>query len=366
MHKFVEEFTDRMIKDTIKNDKIFGVDQYNNQKLEYPECYSKFLISLYYKNKIHKDEVYKEYAKKYIEYMLNLANETDDYIYWGLPYNWGETKVEDGFLLTTAFCLKSLCLWYKEGVFTDEKIIQKVINWCMALLHNNNDDEYGFYYSKKLKQNIYNATSIACGVLATNNEFLSPIESKKLEKVISTLIKVQKSGYWNYSSVKVDVDLLHQCYTCEGIFEYYNKTKNEIALNSATSGIDFLIQNEKFINIERYLFNLSDPEKFNVRFKYLLLKMYSKTRENEKRFTKTRAWSYGAYVRTLIYSYYFTNNRKYKTRLEEILIHVEKNIIKDGNVLFQSGGNNVYVRNSYHLLESLCLFEYFNTTGEIE
>jgi hypothetical protein len=362
MHDNINHFTDTMIKQTIEKNKIMGIDQYNKEELEYAECYAKFLIALYYKDKSKKEKSYRETAKKYINYMLNLANENEEFIYWGLPFNWGGTKNNEGFLITTSFCLKALYLWYKEGVFKDKNIIRKSINWCMAL---HDADDHGFYYSPKLKQNIYNATAVACGVLSMTEEFLTLNERNKIEKVISSLIGLQKNGYWNYSSVKEDVDLLHQCYTCEGMFDNFYVNKNLEVLNSAIEGVKFLNANKNFTFIERYLFKLSDSESLQVRLKHRLLKIYSLFMDDNKRFRKTRAWSYASFIRTLIYSYYFTNDQNYKVVLEETLSYVFNNIIIDENIVFQAGEECVYIRNSYHVLEALCFYEYFIETGEI-
>ncbi len=363
MDKKTKQFTDDLIKIVFKNGKILGYDQYNNCQLEYAECYAKLLISLYYKYKTYKENFYKDQAAEYIEYMLSLSKETKEYIYWGLPYNWGNTTTCDGFIITTAFCLKSLYLWYSEGVFKEKDKIRKSINWCMSLYTENG--ECGLFYSNKLNKNIYNATSITCGVLALTKEFMSDDEMKCIDKIMGSLVNVQKNGYWNYSLNKVDVDLLHQCYTCEGMFEYLHALNDEKVLNSVIKGVDFITSNIKFLNIERYFFKLSDPENFKTRIKHLLLKIYCTIKRDERRCPKTRAWSYAAYIRTLIHSYIFTNNSIYRYNLENTIEYVNENILKNHTVLFKAGVSDTYVRNTYHMLEALCYYECFMVNGEV-
>lgn len=362
MIKNIEAITDFLIDESISNIRIVGKDQYSDLNLEYPECYAMFIISLNYKYRITNNVWYRDQAEKYIGFLLELANKTDEEIWWGLPFDWGDTKTSDGFLITTAFCLKALYVWYEDGVFTDNDTIKKVLRYCFSLYCENGED--GFCYSRKLNKNIYNATSIAVGVMAQAKEFLSSKQIVKLNKSVDTLIASQKHGYWNYSNEKVDVDLLHQCYTCEGIFEYANRFDSHEALKAALTGVDFIVDNMNVEKMERYLFKLSDPEKKTTKLKYLLLRAYSILNTEDIRFSKPRAWSFGAYIRVLIYSYSFSKEKKYLKVLNDLISYFNSNLILDKSILFSVNSKDSYVRNTFHILHSLCQYEFFISNGE--
>lgn len=361
-----KDIVEAMINATIRNGRITGLDQYCQSEEEYPECYAKFIMTLYYKYKLTEDKYYYELAKKYLEYMIQLKNQHNNYVFWGLPFNWGATSNKDGFLLTTSFCIKAMYLWYKEGIIEHLEILKNSIHWCFTLIcDDDNNLTKGFYYSPNLQENIYNATAIACGILSMCKELLSDEEKALLHQVAIGIEQCEKNGYWNYSFHKEDVDLLHQCYISEGMFDYGYMNRDEKAIKTAISGVDFTIKEKNFIKIERYLFKFRDKENLKTKIKYMILRILYKGNFQQHRFEKPRAWSYGAYVRTLAESYYFSKDEKYLLKLNEVLDHVFLNIIKDEKVMFKEESQHVYVRNTYHLIEALTLMEYILKKGTL-
>lgn len=347
-----ELFIKQVIEENEKTLIIKGVDQYSKEPLEYPECYAKFLIGISSLYRLSKDKNIMNLAKNKIERMLELGNVKTNMIWWGLPFDWKLTKKEDGFLITTSFCLKALILWRENGIDGLDKMISMSVRWIKNLYFEN-EMEAGFYYSPKLRSNIYNATAVALGVLCSDEEIY--MESKMdLSKVFNTLKNCQKSGYWNYSKTTVDVDLLHQCYTVEGIKDYSMKTDNNISSMVSHDGYRFVLTNWKVLNNERYLFKINDSEKYTTLLKHQILNTFFKN--DTRRFTPVRTWTIAALLRMLIT---FSEDKENITQVIKI---IEDEIINDDfsieNSLSLKNTHKIeYSRNKYHLFESLCLYK---------
>ena len=201
----------------VMNCSAFGIDEYNCNTLEYSECYAKQLIILRNLYDFNKDLKYLDQAKKILETIINSGIENERSICWGLPYEWHGNSINDGFLITTCFCIDGISRWTDlfEGY---NEYIKKAINWCFALLfYDDNLEEYAFFYAPKIKKNIYNATSIAFGIISKFNNLFTQENKNKLASVMMGIHKALKNGYWNYSQDIPEVDLLHQSYTIEGL-----------------------------------------------------------------------------------------------------------------------------------------------------
>ncbi|MDY0278544.1 MAG: hypothetical protein RBQ97_10735 [Acholeplasma sp.] len=357
----VHEILDVLIENLTEQDIILGYDQYSSDKLEYPECYAMLITTLFYKYQLTNDDYYWKKAESYINRLKEISLSEDSHIWWGLPFNWGETNKCDGFLITTSFVLNSLSLWYNTGKYLDFSLIKGASNWILSLFVSN--DTHGFYYSKKLRTNIYNATSIAIGSLSQISNLLSNEDRDRLHLAASSLVSIQKSGYWNYSKNNSEVDLLHQSYTCEGLFQYSSVFNNENTLKSAIYGVNFIMNKLKVNRIERYLFSLRDKEKIRTKIKHLIIKILYIIDPNNFRFSRPRAWSYAAYIRVLIYTVKYDENPLIRNRLIHIIEFVHDKILSDTYVRYSENSPIRYVRNECHMLASLAMYEYYIETG---
>lgn len=352
----VDELIEKIVKETLENRNIKGLNQYSNKKLEYPECYAFFIKSLKYLYLISKNSKYKEEAAIFIEILFEMAYEDSEEMWWGLPFNWGKTCKEDGFLITTIFCFDAIKEW--DEIIEIKKIdkMKKILNYVFSLV---NKEKNGINYSKKLKTHIYNASSLTVGVLSKYNEILNNNQKLILFNVANNISTLQKDGYWNYSASKCDVDLLHQCYTCEGLLEYGKNNKNSYVLSKAIQGTDFIINKMQYKEMERYIFRFTDLESLNTKIKYLILRGIRFMNINSTRFHPPRAWSLAAMMRLLISTYQITNDKKYLKELKNLIDHIEENIIKNNSIKFSKISEENYIRNTYHMLYSLLQYKYF-------
>lgn len=334
---------------------IYGVDEYFEPECEYPEVYAKFAIALFHKWEKKHEQRYKERAYKYLERMCELGIETEKWFYWGLPFDWGNTKKSDGFLITTCFCLQALNIWDNKQW---KNIIKKAKAWCFTLVFDCSDGEAGIFYSPKLRQNIYNATAMACGTLL-ECERGEDKGKTVIFKVLEQIIRKQKArGYWNYSDEKCDVDLLHQSYTVEGLirsYPYICDLKLKIKVKeSIDKGMQFLVK-RLYLDIdkgERYLFVLSDEEKAGIKFKHCCLRCLRWIYKNEEHFPATRCWSYAALLRCLYYAEHYMD-MKYKKEMGMCLEKIHTNLFVKSYFKYNRNDRRKFIRHQAHMVEAL-------------
>ncbi|MBT1247686.1 MULTISPECIES: hypothetical protein [unclassified Thermosipho (in: thermotogales)] len=346
-----------------ENEPVLGKDEYfKSEKLEYPEVYAMIVLSYYYLFKKEKDNKWKKKAEKFIDRLISLSIKEDNTICWGLPYDWGVTEKNDGFLITTVFSLRALAKWNSEFSYKYSDVIEKAINWIFGLLYyDENIKENAFYYSPKLKENIYNATSLACGILLESGQYLWKRQKENLISVVMGLIKVQnKKGFWKYSINNPTVDLLHQSYTCEGLLLSASRLKRDLkekVLKSAIKGVEFMDKYMFNSYIETYFFRLFDNVEFGVKLKHLLFRIFFK-----KKFRLSRAWSFGAFLRvhTLLEAFGIT----LPIKLEEILKTIESQLFQNGNFRYNKLDDSVYIRQQAHVWYSLVNYLYFRDMEE--
>ncbi len=180
-------------------------------------------------------------------------------------------------------------------------------------------------------------------------------EKERLDRIILYIQSEQKRGYWNYSKSKVDVDLLHQCYTCEGILDYGKVTGNNDLLCTAIHGVKFVMNNIPFFETERYLFNIHDNENVLILCKHVILRGYQRFFPENWRFTKTRIWSLAALLRVLVTCWVETRELFYEEYADSLVRHIMKEI-SDSKKHLLVGNNNLHIRNTYHLLEALSFY----------
>ncbi len=340
-----------------------GTDEYCSLECEYPEVYAKVSIGLFYKWKMSQEEKYKDKAKLLLNRMSELAIKSDETACWGLPFDWGDTRKDDGFLITTCFCIQALNLWnFKQT----QKLKEQAINWCFTLVKENIDSaDVDIFYSPKLKINIYNATSLACGTLLECNE-LSKKQLDILYRAVKTLIfKQKKEGYWNYSSEKDDVDTLHQSYTVEGLIRCYPHIEEQ-ALKKAL--LKTIRRGEKFLvfklwtqkETERYLFSLTNNEKKSVKLKHLFLKIFRWLNIGRKHFPEKRCWSYAAYLRV---QYYYAQNIEqiYSCEIKECLKKITAELFCNTYMKYTKNNNKNFIRHQAHMIEGLAYVENYES-----
>lgn len=366
MIKFVLEH----LKKLSENKEIKGFDEYaRDKKLEYPEVYSRLALSYFYLFKLYNDDEWKQRAIKIIEKLISLSKEKNDTIYWGLPFDWKETKKDDGFLITTVFSLQALIKWDNETKGKYTRFIEKTINWIFSLLqYDENLKEKAFYYSPKLKENIYNATSLACGILWEAERYLSEEQKRSLISVVRGLIKAQnKKGFWRYSKLNSTVDLLHQSYTCEGLLMSVPKLKDEIkekAFESAVKGVEFMDKYMYNSDFENYLYGLFDHVEFNIKVKHFLFRVLKNVDRFKNKFKKVRAWSYAAFLRVHALLEFFKYEGENLISTDEIIERIEKDIFNDEYFKYNKLDNSRFIRQEAHVWFSLIFYLYLKKEWE--
>lgn len=333
---------------------ICGVDEYFGFECEYPEVYAKFSIALFKKWEKTYNQKYKESAYRYLERMCELGIETEEWMYWGLPFDWGGTKKEDGFLITTCFCIQALNIWEDDQW---EHIIEKAKSWCFTLASIYPNGQAEIFYSPKLEQHIYNASSMACGTLLECTK-LAPEDKNIVYKVLDCIIYKQKrNGYWNYSDQKCDVDLVHQSYTVEGLIRSYPyisdpELKNNVKI-SIDKGLKFLL-NQLPVNAksERYLFRLLDEEKLGIKIKHLFLRCLRKLHDDEHHFPSIRCWSYAALLRVLCYGECFIGEQ-YGKEIDMCLNQIHNDLFTGIYFKYKKNADRNFIRHQAHMVEAL-------------
>ena len=334
---------------------ICGLDEYSEIEYEYPEVYAKFSVALFNKWTKTQDKKYRETAYEYLERMCKLGIETERWAYWGLPFDWGNTEKKDGFLITTCFCVQALNIC-NDGRWNN--LIRKAIAWCLTLISTSKSGQVEMFYSPKLKQNIYNASAMACGTLLSCRD-LKTNDRKLLYKVLEYIVKKQKKGgYWNYSDIKCDVDLLHQSYTVEGLMRSYlyidEPELKRITREAIEKGVNFLIVQlqENIDKSERYLFRITDDEKGLIKIKHLCLRCMEKIVPKARRFPFTRCWSYAALLRVLYYGEYIMD-LNCKKEITLCLEKIQKDLFAETYFKYSRNCDKNFVRHQAHMVEAL-------------
>jgi len=237
---------------------------YNKQ--EYPIVRAQALLSLLNLYNNEADNLYLEYAKKDIEWLLSNSSKGYSGYCWGLNFDWvySADAIYDKnipFSTHTPYPLEAMVKYYEV---TEDKSLIEPITSVFLFFENDikvmleSTDKLILSYGVEKDRIVVNANAYAMYSYALLLKFLpqkrSYIESK-IYKLYNFILSVQKdNGSWLYSPYEDDtfIDCFHSAFVIKNII----KTDKIIKLNGADkvikNGYNYLIDN--FLDKKKFLF----------------------------------------------------------------------------------------------------------------
>lgn len=341
-----------------------GYDEYSRDRiLDYPEAYAKYAIGLQYLYRYYGSKDFLDIGLNNLEWLMNNSIKRYDRYCWGLPYDWHTTKSNDGYLITTIFCLEAFYAYAKD--FPDKNfstIIDSGIRWVFdenkGVLKG---DYYFFNYSPKLTD-IYipNAVAKAVGFLAKYMDGLVIEERSYVNKAKEYLVASQnRDGSWYYSDTRYHVDLLHMAYTAQGLIDYYKASGGKACFGAINKSLGYITSNlikPDGSGKEVGFLKLSDITRDNTLtvIKHQVMKSLFLAGIWAHKNPETRLWGYAAAVKA--YTSYGSLDKSSLNQAIGISHYVIGNLQdKAGYFYYRKNEKLCFIRHQSHIFESLCM-----------
>jgi len=347
-----------------------GTDEYNSEKLHYPQAYAVWgagYVNLY---KSTNNEIYLKNARSCASWLLANPNPRYKGLCWGLPFNWVSNETNIPICVTTLYCanlffklfelnqdpeMKSILLSIRKWLIEDNGYIidlkrtkgiyfkyandpafSKSVNFCLTAMASGFFSKLHKYEIGDKETNSYFATSCARFVLKSQ----------------------QPNGFWYYDDHLHKIDLIHSALLLEGLGHFYNYSdffKDE-AKEGLKSGLNFLAN--KMIKKDGYSLEIYPsificPWRIND-YKWLALYLYNVIFNRKK--LETRVFGYGITIKAL--SVCKNIDEQLATNSANILIrYLTNNHLTENNAFrFRPDIPNEYIRDQGHIFDGLTHF----------
>ena len=248
------------------------------KKQEYPIVRAQAVLILLNLYKKENKNIYLEYAKTHIDWLINNSSNGYKGFCWGLNFNWiysaDETYDKNTpFSTHTPYSLEALYEYYK---LTKDQNIYKIITSVyefyekdLVILNEDKDIMITSYgpFRDRIVTNAVSYTMFAYSIfyrLLDNKEYIK----KKIQKMINFIVSVQNdNGSWLYSPYDKNsfVDCFHSVFILKNIIKTSLNIEVKFDVNMTYNGYKYLKEN--FLNSKYHLF-----KRFSISNKPSLIK----------------------------------------------------------------------------------------------
>lgn len=311
--------------------------------------------------KASKEEKYFDLCKNSLEWLMENKSPYYNNYCWGLPFKHECVPANGPYLLTTSFCSQAFLDFYeltKENKYLE--VVNSAVKWIFEELGGEKSNDVFFLYYSPYECDRYfipNAVSIALGFLVKASKYLSKNIDEINEEIVRTLIDFQNpDGSWYYSTKSTVIDNIHTAFVLEGLWEYYNTTKNESILKPLIKGTDYFWNN--FYNDNghgkgRILYGFKDKGEidFSRVVKDEIIKTANRFGVLKNRNPDARLWDYAAAIRAFVHASYY--DKRYLNYAIKIFKHVKNNMQDEkGYFYYSSKITNVHIRHQSAIFEA--------------
>jgi hypothetical protein len=236
------------------------------KKQEYPIVRAQAALCLLNLYEHDKKNIYLEYARKHIDWLINNSSKGYHGYCWGLNFNWiySATEIYDKnipFSTHTPYPLEALIKYYK---ITQNKSILEVIKSIFLFLENDikvmkeTNELLILSYGVEKDRIVSNSNSYIMYMYALLLDFFPEKESyikNKILKIYNFIISVQhENGSWLYSPYDINtfIDCFHSAFVIKNIIKTNNIVKLNQSLKIVKNGYSFIIDN--FLDKKEFLF----------------------------------------------------------------------------------------------------------------